>query len=174
MASGATLLVLPASAGSPPGSTAAQLTTLTGGASPTEQILLANFDSSSVEYWDFSGLVLPRAYAGGGLTLTIRWIAASATSGGVVWGAAIRRDVDDGEDWDTTGHSYDFNDSGTATAPSAVGETSYDNITFTSGADMDSLAAGEGFNLRIRRTVGAGGDDMSGDARLWTIEIRET
>lgn len=174
MSSGDTLLIVSAASGVPPASSFAELTLLAGGATPSENLVLANFDSGSVEYLDFPNLVLPAAYAGGGLTMTLRWIAASATTGGVVWGAAIRRDVDDGEDWDTTAHSYDFNDSGTATAPSAVGETSYDNITFTSGADMDSLAAGEGFNLRIRRTVGAGGDDMSGDARLWTVTIKET
>lgn len=173
MASGNTLLVLTAANGVPPATLSAQLTSLAGAATPAETVLLFNFDDTTVEYIDFE-CVLPSNYSGGGLTLVIRWHSASATSGGVVWGAAIRRDVDDGEDWDTTAHSYDFNDSGTATAPSAVGESSYDNIAFTDGADMDSLAAGEGFVLRIRRTTGAGGDNMAGDARLRSIEIRET
>lgn len=174
MASGNTLIVVGVASGSPPGSSSAELTSLTGGASPTETILLANFDSGTVEYWDFPDLVLPAAYAGGGLTLTLRWIAASATSGNVIWGAAIRRDPDDAEDWDSTAHSYDFNASSAVAAPSAVGETSYDTITFTDGADMDSLAAGEGFCLRIRRDASNGSDTMSGDARLWTVTIKET
>lgn len=174
MASGNTLLILSAASATPPASTGAELTLLAGGATPSENIILANFDATTVEYLDWPNLVLPAHYSGGGLTVTVRWIAASATTGGVVWGAAIRRDPDDAEDWDTTAHSYDFNDSGTCTAPSAVGETSYDDITFTSGADMDSLAASEGFCLRLRRTTGAAGDDMTGDARLWTVVIKET
>lgn len=173
MASGDTLLILEAANAKLPGSSAAQFTSISGGATPSERDVLLNFDSASVEYADWKG-VLPRHYAGGGLTLTLTWLASSATTGGVVWGAAIRRMNDDAEDFDSTAHSYDFNDSGTCTAPSAVGENSYDNITFTSGADMDSLAAGEVFYLRIRRTVSAGGDTMAGDARLSTIEIRET
>lgn len=174
MASGNTLLFVTAANGIPPNATtAAQLTTLTGGATPGEQVLLWNFDDATIEYVDFD-LVLPSNYAGGGLTLVLCWGAASATSGNVIWGAAIRRNNDDAEDWDSTAHSYDFNDTSGVAAPSAVGEVSYDNITFTSGSDMDSLATGENFFLRIRRNASSGSDTMSGDARLRSIEIRET
>lgn len=173
MASGNTLLIVTAANGIPPASTAAQLGTITGGATPAEQVQVWDFDSGTIEYVDFD-LVLPSNYSGGGLTLVLCWAAASATSSNVIWGAAIRRNNDDAEDWDSTAHSYDFNDTSGVTAPSAVGEFSYDNITFTSGADMDSLAAGENFFLRIRRNASSGSDTMSGDARLRSIEIRET
>jgi hypothetical protein len=174
MASGNTLLTLSARSCSLPATSYAELTSLTGGATPGERIILANFDDTTDEYIDLPDLVMPRAYAGGGLTLTIRWMAASATTGNVIWGAAFRRDQDDAEDWDTTAHSYDFNASSGVAAPSAVGETSYDTITFADGADMDSVAAGEGFCLRIRRDADNGSDTMTGDARFWTIEIKET
>lgn len=173
MASGNTLLILDAANARLPGSSAAQFVSLSGGATPGERDVLLAFDSGTIEYADWK-CVLPRHYAGGGLTLTLTWSAASATTGNVIWGAAIRRMNDDAEDFDSTAHSYDFNDTSGVTAPSAVGENSYDNITFTSGADMDSLAAGEVFWLRIRRNASSGSDTMSGDSYLGTIEIRET
>ncbi len=157
----------------PPGSSAAGLRFLTGGATPAERVPVWLFDDTSVEYLDFL-CRLSDKYAGGGLTLTLPWSATSATSGAVVWGAAIRRLTDDAEDFDTTAHSYDFNDASAVTAPSAVGELSYDTITFTDGADMDSLAAGELCIVRVRRDPTNGSDNMSGDAELWALSGKET
>jgi len=57
---------------------------------------------------------------------------------------------------------------------SATGEPAYDTIAFTNGAQMDSLAAGESFRLRIYRDANNGDDDMAGDAQLLRIEIQET
>lgn len=174
MASGDTLLILEAANAKLPGSSAAQFVGLAGGASPTEQDVLLAFDDDNVEYADFK-CVLPRNYAGGGLTITLTWSAESATTNAVVWEAAIRRINDDAEDFDSTAHSYTFNAASAATAPSAVGEFSYDNITFVdSGSDMDDVVEGEVFWLRIRRNASSGSDTMAGDARLSTIEIRET
>jgi hypothetical protein len=49
-------------------------------------------------------------------------------------------------------------------------------ITFTDGADMDSLAAGEAFRLKIRRDAdGTGGtDDITSDCELLRVVLRET
>lgn len=174
MASGNTLLILDAANARLPGSSAAQFVSLSGGATPSERDVLLAFDDTNIEYADWK-CALPRHYAGGGLTITLTWSAASATTNAVVWGAAIRRMNDDAEDFDSTAHSYQFNDSSAATAPSAVGENSYDNITFVdSGSDMDDVVAGEVFWLRVRRNASSGSDTMSGDAYLGTIEIRET
>src|SRR5690606_7875263 len=104
---------------------------------------------STTEYVDWR-CVMPQHYAGGGLTLTI-CSGAGTTTGGVRWEAAIRRINDDAEDLDTTAHTYDFNGVSVTTLPSAVGEVSYDDVTFTDGEDMDSVAAGEQFILRVRR-----------------------
>lgn len=173
MASGNTLLVFTARDGIPSATAGAAHAIYAGGASPAEGVPVLDFDSGSDEHADFIG-VMPRHYAGGGLTLTLYWIA-SATSGTCRWDAAFRRIQDDAEDIDTTAHSYDYNSTG-ATPASAAGEVDYATITFTDGADMDSLAVGELFNLRIRRDAdGTGGtDDMTGDARLVAIEVKET
>jgi hypothetical protein len=46
------------------------------------------------------------------------------------------------------------------------------NVTFTDGADMDSVAVGEGFRMKITRD--AASDTATGDAELRFVEIKET
>ncbi|NIQ10453.1 MAG: hypothetical protein GWO10_16275, partial [candidate division Zixibacteria bacterium] len=46
------------------------------------------------------------------------------------------------------------------------------NVTFTDGADMDSIAVGEGFRMKITRD--ATNDTATGDAELRFVEIKET
>jgi len=170
MASGNTLCIFTARDGVPSATAGAAHAIRAGGSTPAEGIPYLSFDSGTDESADFVG-VLPRHYAGGGLTLTLHW-ASGATSGATVWNAAFRRIADDAEDVDTS-HSYDFN-AVTATTASAAGEVDYAAITFTNGADMDSLAVGELFNLRITRDADNGSDNMTGDAYLIAIEIKET
>lgn len=172
MASGSTLLVgIDAQSVIPPATTYAEQTEIAGTSTPAERLPVLAFDDSTVEYADWR-LTLPRSYAGGGITLRICWSGA-ATTNNVAWGAAIRRIQDDAEDLDTTAHTYDFNTTADLSPPSAIGEVSYDDLAFTDGADMDSLAAGESFVLRVRRPASAG-TKMTGDAYLHSIEIRET
>jgi hypothetical protein len=170
MASGQTLIVFGARDGVPSATAGAAHGILAGGSTPAEGVPILAYDSGTDEHCDFTG-VMPRAYAGGGLTLTLYW-ASTQTSGATVWNAAFRRIADDAEDVDTS-HSYDFN-AVTATTASAAGEVDYVAITFTDGADMDSLAVGELFNLRITRDADNGSDDMTGDAYLIAVEIKET
>ena len=47
-------------------------------------------------------------------------------------------------------------------------------LAHTSGAQMDSVAAGEGFRLQIEREGAHGNDTMAGNAQLSKVEIRET
>ena len=46
------------------------------------------------------------------------------------------------------------------------------SISFTDGADMDSVAAGEAFRLKVTRDGVS--DTAAGDAELMAVEIRET
>jgi hypothetical protein len=171
MASGQTLVIFTARDGVPTATSGAVHGVLAGASSPAEGVPYLAYDSASDESCDFQG-VLPRSYAGGGLTLYLHW-ASTATTGAVVWNAAFRRIADDAEDINTTAHTYDYN-AVTATTASPAGELDYASITFTDGADMDSLAVGESFVLRITRDANNGSDDMSGDAYLVAIEIKET
>ena len=129
------------------------------------------FDAATVEYMDF--LCLLRGYNGGGLTFTIAWSATTATTGNVVWSIGIRALVDDADDIDTA-HTYDYNDSAAVAAPSASGELSYDTITFTNGADMDSWTEGQLAIVRLRRFASTGTDTMTADAECWSISAVET
>lgn len=151
----------------PPGSDFAPLSRRAGGSTPNEGLLCWAFDAAANEFMDF--LVYLTGYGGGGLTCTLVWSAASATSGACRWGIAIRRIADDAEDIDAD-HAHDFNYV-EATTASASGEVSYDTITFTDGADMDSWANNELAIVRLWRNAGHANDTMTGDAELWTPPI---
>jgi hypothetical protein len=174
MASGDTLLIMTAEHANPPNATtAAQLTVMGGASTPAESIPVVAFDDTTEEFMDYRG-VMPQFFSGGGTTVIIGYSAAEAAPDVVAWGAAFRRIADDAEDLDTTSHSYDFNVV-VDTAPSAVGEVAYASITFTAGADMDGVVAGDYFDLRIfRDTTPSSGTDVTGDASIHFIEIRET
>lgn len=149
----------------------APLAVRAGGSTPAEAMMFIGvFDAATAEYVDL--LCKLEGYGGGGLTWTLGWSAATATTLETRWGIAIRRFQDDGEDLDAA-HTYAFN-TVEATAPSLSGEVSYDDITFTDGADMDSWAEGELAIVRIQRDAANAGDDMAGDAELWAVLGLET
>lgn len=154
----------------PPSTLFAVFGTRLGGSTPAELVPFWAFDAATAWYLDFYCTL--QGYAGGGLTVVLKWMAASATTGDTLWRAAVRRVADDAEDVDTS-QTYDYN-SVTATTASATGEFAYDTITFTSGADMDSLVNTEDFVLRVGRDAAAGGDTMAGNAQLVSVTIRET
>jgi len=172
MASGDTLLILTPLDNVPPATVYATLDTMVGASTPVESIPVLDFDDTTAEYADFY-CVMPRNYASGGLTITFAWSAAN-TSNTAVLRAALRRVQDDTDDLDTTDGSYDFNTTGALTPPSTVGKVVYDTLTFTNGADMDSVAVGEYFILRIGRAPADGNDTLVGDVSIHAIEIKET
>lgn len=154
----------------PPGATFAAYGVRVGGSTPAESVPYWAFDAATIEYLDFYCQLVK--YAGGGLTFTLPWMSASATTGVTRWGIAIRRIQDDAEDLDTS-QTYDYNDVDDTTA-SATGELSYPTITFTNGADMDSWADGEYAIVRVRRNASHANDTMTGDSQLLTIWGKET
>lgn len=173
MASGDTLVTFTPLDNTPPATAYATFDTMTGASTPAEAIPVLDFDDTTQEYADFYA-VMPASYAGGGVTITVGYSAAEASTDVVDWEAAFRRVADDAEDLDTTAHTYDFNGS-VDTAPSAVGEVAYASITFTDGADMDSVTAGDYFVLRVTRDpTPDSGTDVTGDASIHFIRISET
>lgn len=115
--------------------------------------------------------ILPRNYAGGGLTVTIIW-SAVPTSGNVEWIGAIER-MDTGTDLDAD--SFASNQlSGATAVPGTSGAPKYTTLTFSSGANMDSLAAGEAFRLKISRDPSVANDTAAGNAEILAIEVKET
>jgi hypothetical protein len=158
--------------GIPPTTAFAQHDIILGASSPAEAIPVLAFDASVTEHIDFRGK-MPAHYAGGGVTLII-CSGAGTTTGGVRWDVAFRSIEDDAEDLDTTAHTYDYNGVTVSSLPSAQGEVTYDNVTFTDGADMDNVGAGDEFILRLKRTHDDAGDDAAADAWCFGLEIKET
>lgn len=130
-----------------------------------------DFDAATDEAAVFSG-VLPRHYAGGGVTVYLHWSATSATSGSARWQAAF--EAVSGQDIDSDGFAS-AQSAGSATNGTSGVET-ITTIAFTDGAQMDSVAAGGAFRLKINRDADGttGTDDMTGDAELIAVEIKET
>jgi hypothetical protein len=167
MASGETLLIFTPLANEPPATIFATIDVRNG-----HPVL--DFDANTDEEAVFTG-ILPRRYGGGGLTVHTYWSFTSATSNQVsIQGAIERMDVSS-LDIDDTGAFAAFQ-AATGTAPATNGQIIQINLTFTSGAQMDSLAAGEMFRLKIRRDAdgSVATDSVTGDAELLGLEIKET
>ena len=164
MASGQTLLVFNALSGTAPSTNFATLDQRNNHA-------VLDFDAAVAESIDFEQL-LPRNYNGGGITAVIVWSAATATTGNVKWNLAFERHQDEVDDTDSD--SFAAAQTVTATAPTTNGARQYSSIAFTDGAQIDSLAAGESFRVRLTRDAANAADTMVGDAEFARLELRET
>ncbi len=133
---------------------------------------MLDFDpGATTEFADFIG-VMPANYDGGGLTVTIGW-SSDATTGAVKWDGAFKSVTDDADDLDSK--AFASIQTVTATTATAAGEVDYADITFTDGAQMDSVAAGEMFVFRLERDSADAADTMdSNDAELHFVKIAET
>jgi hypothetical protein len=162
MASGETFAFLKPTDAEPPSSNYATLDQRNG-----HPVL--EFDQTTNESAVFS-LFMPDSYAGGGLTVELVWCSETA-SGDVDWDVAIERIGDAQQDIDSDGfaavQSTDNN-----TVPGTSGNTDVTTITFTDGAQMDSVAAGEMFRLKVTRD--AASDTLADDAQLLGVLVRET
>ena len=131
-----------------------------------------DFDGAADESAVFGG-VLPLAYAAGGITVDIYWAATSATTGNVVWNAAFERILVGTLDIDAD--SFAAAQATTSTTNGTSGVLTKTSVTFTDGAQMDSLAAGEPFRLKITRDADNASDTMDAtDAEVLRVVVRET
>jgi len=129
-----------------------------------------DFDTTTQESAVWTA-VLPTAYAGGGLTVDVYYAAATATTGTIGWDVAIERI--DASNLDIDADSFATAQTVTAaTVPGTSGQILKSSVSITSGANMDSLAAGEAFRIRLRRDVAT--DTATGDAQMIAMVVRET
>ena len=163
MASGDSLFERDAQSSFPPASAAAT-------PDVRNQAPVLDFDAAADEA-AYVRLTLPRHYAAGGITVSLRWAASTATSGVCRWGLALERLQDDVDDVDS--HSFATEKTVDATAASASGELAYDEIAFLD-SEIDGLLAGEEALLRVRRLGTHANDTMAGDAELFALEARES
>jgi len=165
MASGDTLVVFTAQNNVPPSSNYATLDT-------RNLHLVLDFDAGTDESAVFKN-VMPRHYAGTtGVTVYIHWSASGVTTGNCIWDVAWERIGDGQQDTDSDG--FAAVNSVTDAAPGTDGHVTIANVTFTDGADMDSVGVGESFRLKITRDADNASDTMAADAELHAVEIKET
>lgn len=132
------------------------------------------FDDTADETAIFSG-VMSRAYAGTtGITVDIYGAMASAnTTDDVVLDVALELlAVNTG--MGAGGSDFAAVNSVTVTADDSADDLFKATVTFTDGADMDAVAGGSPFRLKITRDADNGSDTAAGDFQLIAVEIRET
>lgn len=165
MAAGDTLLTLGAADG---------VGTATNGAThdTRNEIFVLDFDGSTDEEAVWHNLILPRHYGGGGIDVIIHAMCSSATSGTFRWQTSF--EAGSGQDHDSDGFATANSGGGSANATSGI-ETVV-TISHTNGAQIDSVAAGGAFRLKVRRDADgtSGTDDITTDVELISIELRET
>lgn len=162
MATGDTLVILTPQNNEPPAASFATPDT-------RNSRLVLDFDAAADESAVFRG-VMPRNYGGGGVTVNLIWMATSATSGTTRWATSFERcNTDQDADSFATANTA----GGTANGTSGITTTT--GINHANGAEMDSIAVGEEFRLKVMRDADgtSGTDDMTGDAELCAVEIKE-
>lgn len=125
-----------------------------------------DFDDSAIENSVFVGVVPQAATTSSGIKARIFWAATSATSGDCRWGVAFEKS--NGSDIDSD--SFDTTTYGTTTTSGTSGVVNITEITCTT---IDSLAAGDMYRVKILRDATNGGDTMTGDAELVSLELQQ-
>ena len=117
-------------------------------------------------------ILLPRHYGGGGITIYLHYAMSSAVANDIKLETYIERVGDQQQNLDADGFAAAQN-TGDITVPGTSGLVDIITSTHTNGAQMDSLAVGEGGRLKVKR-VAVAGVDASGDLEKFRIEIKET
>jgi len=139
------------------------------------QLLLVNrrpvlaFDASTDEtaYWT---AVVPQGFTGTP-SVTVSFIMASATSGNVVFQAAIEAVTSgDALDLDTATSFDTANSSGAVSVPTTAGYMKQFSITLMTN---DSMAAADYFRLSLNRDADNANDTAAGDCYVLAVELRD-
>jgi len=130
-----------------------------------------NFDDTTQEWVQMEG-VMPRHYAGGGVTVYLHYALATATSGNMRAQTKFERIGDGSQDLDSDGFATANSLSDTA-VPATSGNVKISSIAHANGAEMDSVAAGERFRLAVSLYSGST-SNATGDRQLVGVEIKET
>jgi hypothetical protein len=125
------------------------------------------FDASTDEraFWK----LMARSYGSGNLTLKIKWYADSASSGDVVWGARLAAITPNTDSQDIETKAFATAQTVTDSHLGTTGQRLHEvDLTIS---NLDSLAAGDEVFLEVYRDADAGGDTMTGDAILVSLEL---
>lgn len=131
-------------------------------------IVILNFDDTTAESVVFLGIVPEGADFTTGITVRIVWMAATATTGNVIWTSAFERcNTDLDSDSFATGV-----DSAASACNGTCGITTVTSIDH-SGAQIDGMTAGDMFRIKLTRKAADGSDTMVGDAQFVAVELRQ-
>lgn len=162
MATGDTLIIFPVIAGEPPATNYAVFDT-------RNDHPVLEFDGTTNESIMFSA-ILPNHYGSGGVDVILHWAMKTATASTVDWDAAFER-VAGTNDLDADGFAAAQSVNGES-VPATSGYVKTTTISFTDGAQMDSVVAGDSFRLKVTRD--AASDASTSEAQLVKIEIKES
>ncbi len=139
---------------------------------PDDVVECYDFDPGATQEYIYLTGRMPKTYVGTtGVTLTIEWTA-EATTGDVKWDAAFKLFGDSSPLLTTVYAAVNTVTTGT---DGTARDTNTSVITFTDGADMASVTAGDKFHILITRDSADAGDTMnSNDAELISVTLKET
>lgn len=174
MASGDSLLFFEATSGKPGDvDFATPDTILTASADEPDSIIdVLDFDPGSTEEYTYFKAFMPKAYsADTGITAEIIWTS-EATTGDVIWALAFKRFPDSAN---VVTLAFAAPNTVTTTTDGTARDINTSIITFTAGADMDSVVGEDSFWLELSRNSSAGGDTMnSNDAEFHSFWLKDT
>jgi hypothetical protein len=129
-------------------------------------IAVLDFDDGATnESAIFNGIMPEAASLASGLKVRIIWTATTATSGATEWGVQFEKlstDIDS-----------DSFDTAATQATTTNGTSGIPNTTEITITTIDSLAAGDGYRMKIYRdSSDTTNDTMTGDAELIAVEVR--
>jgi hypothetical protein len=136
---------------------------------PAPYLFLLSFDAT-VEEWCSWQFRMPPDFASAPVA-KVQWKAASATSGGVVWGVQLAAVTPADASNLTSAKAFATVNTASTTVPGTAGYLAETSITLTNN---DSLAAGDLVILRLSRVVADGSDTATGDADLIALGIQYT
>lgn len=120
------------------------------------------FDAGTVETAFLT--FLAQAYGSGNLSLKLQWYADTASSGDVVWGAAVAAITPDTDSQDIETKAFATAQTVTDSHLGTTGQRVHTcTITIT---NLDSIAADDYVALKLYRDAANGSDTMAGDALL--------
>jgi hypothetical protein len=125
------------------------------------------FDASADEsaFWKW----LAQNYGSGNLTVNIDWYADTASSGDVVFGAAIAAMTQNADSQDVETKAFATANTVTDTHLGTTGQRLH-RCTITI-SNLDAIAADDLVILKLYRDADAAGDTMTGDAIVVAVEV---
>jgi hypothetical protein len=128
-----------------------------------------DFDDTTAESAVFVGIIPEAADFTTGMKVVLKWAATSATSGNVIWTAALERSTTD-LDADSFATGVDF---AASAANGTSGIVTSVSLDLNGTTEIDSIVAGDLFRLKITRKAADGSDTMTGDAELIAVEVQQ-